>query len=166
MVEYKNILFCTDFSEDADVAFLHALSLAKKHEAKLHILHVPHSPFAYSRHIVDEHIPPGKGHHGQALFDEEIAKQAELDVMTAYGNRLEEINNYEIAIRCGAPDVEIVRYARQHKIDLIVMGALGKAHGEHLERGSTVASVSKYAHCHVMAIRHSERRLTPSDQLL
>lgn len=29
MIEYKNILFCTDFSEDANIAFLHALGMAK-----------------------------------------------------------------------------------------------------------------------------------------
>jgi nucleotide-binding universal stress UspA family protein len=166
MVEYRNILFCTDFSEDADVAFLHALTMVKKHDAKLHIIHVPHSPFIYNRNIVDEHIPPGKGHHGQALYDQEIAKQAELDVQAAYKEHLEKVENYVIAIRCGAPDMEIVRYARQNAIDLIVMGALGKAHGDRLERGSTVAGVSKHAHCHVMAIKHSERRITPAEQLL
>lgn len=166
MVEYKNILFCTDFSEDAAVAFLHALNLVKQHDAKLHILHVPHSPFYYNSNIVDEHIPQGKGEHGQALFDEEIAKQAELDVRAAYAAYLDEIKEYEIIIRCGTPDVEIVRYARQHNIDLIVMGALGKAHGERLERGSTVANVSKHAPCRVMAIKNPDRQLTPSEQLL
>ena len=41
MIEYKNILFCADFSEDANIAFLHAIDLAKKYNAKLHILHMP-----------------------------------------------------------------------------------------------------------------------------
>ena len=35
MVEYKNILFATDLSEDANIAFFHALDLAKKHDAKI-----------------------------------------------------------------------------------------------------------------------------------
>ena len=30
MPEYTNIMFCTDFSEDANIAFLHALNLAAK----------------------------------------------------------------------------------------------------------------------------------------
>jgi nucleotide-binding universal stress UspA family protein len=54
MIAYKNILFCTDFSEDAHIAFLNALDLAKKYGAKLHILHVPHSAYQYSRQVVDE----------------------------------------------------------------------------------------------------------------
>ena len=88
MVEYRNILFCTDFSEDANIAFMHALHLAKKYGAKLHILHVPHSPFTYSRNIVDEHVPEEKSQNGQAFFDEDVAKKAEEDLRAAYEKRL------------------------------------------------------------------------------
>jgi len=71
MPEYTNILFCTDFSDDANIAFLHALKLAAKFGARLHILHVPHSPFVYAKHIVDEDIPEGKSSEGgQAFFDQ------------------------------------------------------------------------------------------------
>jgi nucleotide-binding universal stress UspA family protein len=160
MVEYKNILFCTDFSEDANIAFIHALNLAKKYEAKLHILHVPHSPFTYNRNIVDEHVPPDRTESGQAFFDKDIAEAAEKELHTAYGKRLVGFDNYVFVVKCGAPDVEIVRYAKRNSIDLIVMGTLGKADFDRLERGSTVASVSKYAHCHVMAIRNPAKQFT------
>ena len=76
MIEYKKILFCTDFSEDANIAFLHALDLAKKYHASLHILHIPHSSYAYLRHVVDEHVPEGS-EGGEAFFDEKIMKAAE-----------------------------------------------------------------------------------------
>jgi nucleotide-binding universal stress UspA family protein len=160
MVDYKNILFCTDFSEDANIAFLHALNLAKKYGAKLHILHVPHSPFTYSRHIVDEHVPTEKSHDGQAFFDQDIAEQAEKDLMEAYGKRLGDYKNYLLVIKCGAPDIEIIRYAKHNEVDLIVMGALGRSELDRLVHGSTVANVSKYAHCHVMAIRNPAKQFT------
>lgn len=160
MIEYKNILFCTDFSEDANIAFLHALNLAKKYDAKLHILHVPHSPFTYNRNIVDEHVPPEKAQDGQAFFGKDIVEAAERELRAMYGNRLAGFDNYLFVVKCGAPDVEIVRYAKHNGIDLIVMGALGKADLDRLERGSTVASVSKYAHCHVMAIRNPAKQFT------
>lgn len=160
MVEYKNILFCTDFSEDANIAFLHALNLAKKYNAKLHILHVPHSPFAYERDIVDEHVPTGKSVEGQAFFDEQIAEQAEKELKQAYEKRLAGFTNYVLVVKCGSPDIEIVRYARGTEVDLIVMGALGKSARDRNDRGSTVASVSKYAHCHVMAIRNPAKQFT------
>ena len=160
MIDYKNILFCTDFSEDANIAFMHALNLARKYGAKLHILHVPHSPFRYSRGVVDEHVPESKSQDGQAFFDKEIEEKAESHLKEAYGKRLGDFSNVVFVIKPGAPDVEIVRYAKQNDIDLIVMGALGKSEVDRLEHGSTVARVSRYAHCHVMAIRNPAKQFT------
>ena len=159
MIEYRNILFCTDFSEDANIAFLHALDLAKKYKARLHILHIPHSSYAYCRHVVDEHVPldsPG----GEAFFDEKIAEKAEEALKEKYEKRMGEFKDYIYVIKNGAPDVEIIRYAKKNDIDLIVMGALGKSELDRIEHGSTVANVSKYAHCHVIAIRNPEKQFT------
>lgn len=160
MLEYKNILFCTDFSEDANIAFLHALNLARKYDARLHIIHIPHSPYQYARHIVDEDIPPGKATEGQAFFSKDVAEEAEKALRKAYEKRLGDFRNFTFVVACGTPDVEIVRYAKQQGIDLIVMGALGKSEIERLEHGSTVANVSRYAHCHVMAIRNPAKQFT------
>jgi len=101
MIEYKKILFCTDFSEDANIAFLHALDLAKKHQASLHILHIPHSSYSYMRHVVDEHIPEG-AEGGEAFFDEKIMKRAEEALRKEYekgfhSNRTIAAKNSEIA---------------------------------------------------------------------
>jgi nucleotide-binding universal stress UspA family protein len=159
MIDYKNILFCTDFSEDAGIAFLHALDLAKKHQAKLHILHVPHSSYAYCRHIVDEHIPDGSP-GGEAFFDEKVEKAAETALKEEYEKRLDDVKDVVYVIRSGSPDVEIIRYAKKNEIDVIVMGALGKSELDRLEHGSTVANVSKYAHCHVIAIRNPAKQFT------
>ncbi len=160
MIEYKNILFCTDLSEDANIAFLHALDLAKKYSAKLHIIHVPHSSYTYCRHIVDEHIPPKGAADGEAFFNQEIEKAAESALREEYEKRLGDFEDYFYVIRSGSPDVEIIRYARKNDIDVIVMGALGKSELDRIVHGSTVANVSKYAHCHVIAIRNPEKQFT------
>jgi len=157
MIEYKNILFCTDFSEDANIAFLHALDMAKKYGASLHILHVPHSPYTYMRHVVDEHLPQG-AEEGEAFYDEEVEKRALAALKEHYGKRLQDVQKVHFAVKTGSPDVEIIRYARKNNVDLIVMGALGKSEQHRIEHGSTVASVSKYAHCHVIAIRNPAKR--------
>jgi len=159
MVEYKNILFCTDLSEDANIAFFHALDLARKHHAKLHILHIPHSSYSYCRHVVDEYVPEGAA-GGEGFFDDKIAEKAEEALKKEYSAKLGDFKNYEFVIKSGSPDVEIIRYARKHKIDVIVMGALGKSEAERIEHGSTVGSVSKYAHCHVIAIRNPAKQFT------
>ena len=44
MVTYKNILYCTDFSENAKAALPFAIDIAKKYGATLHIVHVYQDP--------------------------------------------------------------------------------------------------------------------------
>jgi nucleotide-binding universal stress UspA family protein len=151
MKECKNILFCTDFSGDTVNAFLYALDLAKKHNARLHIFHVPHSPYRYCKHIVDEHVPEGAP-YGEAIFNEEIAEKAEEALRKEYEKKLGRFENYLFVVRAGSPDVEIIRYAKKNDIDEIVMGAVGKYHQDRFERGSIVDNVSKYSHFHVTAI--------------
>jgi len=164
MIDYKNILFCTDFSEDANIAFGHALDLAKKYGAKLHILHVPHSSYAYCRHIVDEHVPEDS-EGGEAFYGEGVEKKAKEILEKTYGEKLRGFDNYVLAVKNGSPDVEIIRYAKKNNIDVIVMGALGKSELDRIEHGSTVANVSKYAHCHVIAIRNPEKQFTLPGQM-
>lgn len=159
MIEYRNVLFCTDFSEDADIAFQHALDLAKRHGARLHILHIPHSSYSYMRHVVDEHVPE-EAAGGEAFFDQEVARRAEKALREAYEGKMGQFKDYVFIVKSGAPDVEIIRYARKHDIDVIVMGALGSSEQDRLVHGSTVANVSRYAHCHVVAIRNPAKQFT------
>ncbi len=56
MIRYSHVLYCTDFSEEPDMACHHALDFAQRHGAKLHVLHILHSPFKYWRHLVDEFV--------------------------------------------------------------------------------------------------------------
>jgi len=159
MIEYKNILFCTDFSEDANIAFLHAFDLAKKHGAKLHIFHVHHSSYSYLRNVVDEHVPSGAP-GGEAFYDEDLEQRAREALKKEYEKKLGDFKNYLFVVKSGSPDVEIIRYAKKNGIDVIVMGALGKAEQDRMVHGSTVGNVSKYAHCHVIAIRNPAKQFT------
>ena len=164
MIEYKNILFCTDFSEDAHIAFLHALDMAKKHGARLHILHIPHSSYSYMRHVVDEHVPEGSPDK-ESFFNEKVEAKALEAMNKEYGDRLSGFSNYVMVVKVGSPDIEIIRYAKKNAIDVIVMGALGRSEQDRIEHGSTVANVSKYAHCHVIAIRNPAKRFTLPGQM-
>jgi nucleotide-binding universal stress UspA family protein len=159
MIEYKNILFCTDFSEDAGIAFIHALDLSRKHRARLHILHIPHSSYTYLRHVVDEHVPadaPG----GESFFGKKVEEAALEALKREYGGKLKGFDDFLFIVRSGSPDVEIVRYAKKNAVDVIVMGALGKAEQDRLIHGSTVTNVSRFAHCHVIAIRNPAKKFT------
>ena len=159
MAGYKNILFCTDFSEDANMAFVQAFELAKRDDAKLHIIHIPHSPYAYCRHIVDEHIPEGIS-AGETFYDDEIERRALAALKKVYGVKMKDFRNFVYIIKMGSPDVEILRYARKNQVDLIVMGCRGKFEKDRFDRGSAVEKVAKYAHCHVIPVRSPAKRFT------
>jgi nucleotide-binding universal stress UspA family protein len=151
MQQLKNILVCTDFSEDANNAFLHALELAKKDGAQLHILHIPHSPYTYLKHVVDEHAPEGAP-YGEAFFGEEIAERATEALKEVYEKNLDGFENYSFVVRHGSPFVEIIRYAKKNDVDKIVMGDQGKYKLEWAERGSTVDNVIKYSRFPVISV--------------
>ena len=153
MVEYRNILYCSDFSEEAEMAFHHAIDFCQRYGAKLHLLHVLHSGYKYMRHVVDEYVDPDKE---ERIADEELMTQAEDDLKARYGKRLEDCNQVVFVVRIGVPFVEIVRYAREHEVDFIVMGASGSSELNKQTFGSTVENVARRAHCHVMAIRNPE----------
>jgi nucleotide-binding universal stress UspA family protein len=153
MIQYSNILYCSDFSEEAEMAFHHAIDFCQRYGAKLHLLHVLHSGYKYMRHVVDEYVDPDKK---EQVADEKLIEQAEADLKSRYGDRLEKCNQAVFAVRVGVPFVEIVRYAREHQVDFIVMGASGSSELDKQTFGSTVENVARRAHCHVMAIRNPE----------
>ena len=74
MVTYKHILFCTDFSNNAQAALPYAVDLAKKYGASLHLLHV----YQEAGHIAEFELssdikerlypgrPPGGHRNGEA----------------------------------------------------------------------------------------------------
>ena len=153
MIQYSNILYCSDFSEEAEMAFHHAVDFCQRYEARLHLLHVLRSPYKYMRHVVDEYVESDKG---EDTVDEDLMDRAEGDLKTRYGNRLKECDQAVFEVRVGVPFVEIVRYARENEVDFIVMGASGSSELDKQTFGSTVENVARRAHCHVMAIRNPE----------
>ena len=89
MVQYSNILYCSDFSEEAEMAFHHAVDFCQRYGAQLHLLHVLHSGYKYMRHIVNEYVEAEKE---EAEADEELIARAEADLRARYGERLENCN--------------------------------------------------------------------------
>lgn len=52
--------------------------------------------------------------------------------------------------------VEIVRYAREQNIDLLVLGSHGRGPIAHLLLGSVAEKVVRHAPCPVLTVRHPE----------
>jgi nucleotide-binding universal stress UspA family protein len=148
-LKYKKILYCTDFSEDADYAFLTALDMAEKYQARLVIFHVLHSPYKYSRQVVDDQSEAGE----EAFLSPELLDKGVQKLKEKYGPKLGAFQDYEYQVVGGVPFVEIIRFARTHNVDFIILGASGSSDLDKTTFGSTAENVARRAHCTVMAIR-------------
>lgn len=154
MINYKKVLFATDYSEDSDIALIHALDIAQRYDSELHVFHVMSSAHRY---LQDETTETGLEDLDVAEITPEVIERVTNLVKERYAKRLAGVNKLVWKVVPGVPFVEIVRYARDENVDLVVLGATGNSEMEGVKYGSTVENVSRRAHCHVMAIRNPEK---------
>jgi nucleotide-binding universal stress UspA family protein len=150
--EYKKILFCSDFSLDADNAFQAALDMAERYGARLCLLHVLPATGDLAGAVEDQPAAPTDIPENREPI--EGAKQKLID---RYLHRLGGYPDYEFQVLKGVPIVEIIRFARLQEIDLIVLGAAGSSRSNKLHFGSTAENVARRAQCTVMCIRNPKR---------
>lgn len=135
MIHVKKILYPTDFSSYSNQAYFHAVALAENHRAGLTVLYV-HAPGARA-----VEVPAG-------VSEEDY-----------WRNQLEQIRPINPAIPVshvfltGDPAVEIIRYAQDAAMDLIVMGTHGRSGLERLLMGSVAEKVMREAPCSVMVVK-------------
>jgi nucleotide-binding universal stress UspA family protein len=148
MILLRQILVATDFSDASDAALAYGRELSAAFGASLHLLHVlentfmrpvPADPYllkaAASRHLADR------------ITNQDYAQRhATATVATS-----------------DAPADEIVKYARAHQVDLIVVGTHGRAGMARLLLGSVAETVVRTAPCPVLTVRHPEHDFVVPD---
>jgi nucleotide-binding universal stress UspA family protein len=131
MIRVQKILYATDFSSYSNQAYFHAVALAENHGASLTVLFV-----------LPSNWPAGEGE------DRDYWRQ-----------QLEQIRPVDPNIRVrhvlleGDPAAEIVRYAQDMNMDLIVMGTHGRTGLERLLMGSVAEKVMRQATCSVLVVK-------------
>ena len=145
---FKNIAFCTDFSENADDAFMTAKDLTWHYGATLHIVHVmvnfSLAPPIHATYMPIEYDPN---------FVEQVTEAARKTIEERYVNQLKEKQAYEIHLLSGYAATEILRMIEETGIDLIVMGSHGLTGLAHVLFGSTADRVVRKAPCSVLTVR-------------
>jgi nucleotide-binding universal stress UspA family protein len=141
---FKNILFCTDFSENADLAFDSAVWLAKQHPGcSLTLLHiVPESDAQFWKTYIYE----------VDNVDQKAKNDIDSRVNEAYRSRIPKDLAFKAEFRVGKDSMEILDYAEKEKIDLIVMGRHGKSGLQKAFFGNVVEKVVRKAPCAVLVI--------------
>lgn len=150
MIDLKTILVPTDFSEPSQKALAYARALAGLFEGSLHVLHVVEQPFVHGW-TVEGYVA--------ALpdFREELLRRAHEEMERLFaGDDERKTLRVELVGRAGNPFAEIVRYAKEKEIDLIVMGTHGRGRMAQLLLGSVAEKVVRAAPCPVLTVRHPE----------
>jgi len=151
-IKYQNIMLCTDYSKDAEVAFVHAFDQAKKYEAKLHILNVIPLINPCGVKIFKEALSKIQSEKESDKIDEDRRLQELGALRKVYHKRCENVIDHVFIVRAGSPDVEIIKYSEENNIDMIILGTAGRHETRRLTYVRTAANVSKYANCQVITI--------------
>lgn len=145
---FSAILFATDFSESSEHAFKYALSLARKFESRLGIIHVINEPVDLRGFYVP-HISFDK-------LEEEI-EQGALKMMEKFcRTQAQDYARVESFVVPGIPYDEIIKKSAEFGADLLVLGTHGRTGLDHVLFGSTAEKVVRKSPIPVMTIRIKE----------
>ncbi len=142
----NNILFPTDFSENAKNAIAFAVELAKKNNAKLFFAHTYETPLlAPSSTFVTRE---------QTMADsrERMLKAAEKNMQELLKSSDLADVSYEYFIVEGEAVGEIQELITNNDIDMVVMGTKGESAKRELFLGSVTKKLIQELHCPVIAI--------------
>jgi nucleotide-binding universal stress UspA family protein len=146
MLKFKKILCTTDFSEASFEAVKHAVSLARSTQSKLILIYV------VNQKMLSEGLSLARVSSPEAL-GKEMADEARrrLKGLIPAGER--DGVDWETAIRSGNPAQEVIRYAKENGVDMIVIGTAGHSGIDRMMFGSTAEKVVRGAHCSVLTVR-------------
>lgn len=144
MLAFKKILFPIDFSECSEKVFPEALNMAETFGAKLYLLFVARD----ISFLTTIDVSPDLLTNTVA----EVARAGEKKMEAFCQKKLKAFSNYETKVVAGNPGDEIVKYADDQGIDLIIMGTHGRKGLERTFIGSVADHVIKHAAVPVLTV--------------
>jgi universal stress protein F len=129
-----------DAANSRSEALAMAVNIAKSNSSKIILLHVNEIMPGY----VSSHLP--------ADFTKKAVEASVADLTEAAKNHWVG-DDVEIVVRDGNPAAEILEYANDAAIDMIVMASHDPGLADYL-LGSVAARVVRHAHCSVLVVRH------------
>jgi nucleotide-binding universal stress UspA family protein len=152
MIALKRILVPHDFSETSQAAVRYAIELARKFDARLHVVHVSEK----ARNDLEMEFPLGL----EGAIEDAVRERL-LKILTPEECR--ELKP-DFAVLVGTPHAEIVRFAKEQGFDLIVMGTHGRGFVAHAVVGSVAEKVVRHAPCPVLTVHNPQHEFVIPDQ--
>jgi len=153
MLNLKKILYPTDFSEYSLVALPYAVSIAKQNDAGLYCLHVVE--MLQEEYLTSEYMFPLNVPH---VPEDKVLGTAKARMERFVIENLSEIDKVTSKVLIGTPFVEIIRYARDQSIDLIVIGTHGHSALAAMLLGTVAEKVVRKAPCPVLTVKHPQHK--------
>jgi len=155
VIKLKRVLVPTDFSDSARHAFTYGLSFAKEYGAELLLLHVVENvTVGYASDLFP--VP-------MAEVFQEISGYARAELAKlGQEARARGVSAAEQVIQ-GKPSNEIIRFASENQVDMIVLGTHGKGMLDQALFGSTTERVVRRAPCPVLTVRTTEHEFVDGD---
>jgi nucleotide-binding universal stress UspA family protein len=143
-INFHKILVGCDFSENSRLAFQYGLSLAQEFQSELHLIHVK-EPAVYTDLLktsvdLEETLYQALNEKIREKLKKMIPKEASHWCMP------------KVDILEGKPNEELVGYAQENQISLIVLGVRGQGLVERMFVGSTTDRVIRQAPCPVLSV--------------
>lgn len=168
MITLKKVLVPTDFSETSKAAITYAQELASTYHGSVHVLHVLPDASVQPWAFAVETETMGLSFSERTKGWEKRANEQMKDLFS-------ETERKELDVRCvtkvGNPVQQILQYAKDQTVDLIVIGTTGRgtpppetfgAFPRHSPMGSVAERVVRQAPCPVLIVRHLEHEfVTP-----
>jgi nucleotide-binding universal stress UspA family protein len=141
--KYKNVLFCTDFSENSEWAFNFAFGIAKRDDSIFYILHViaPQNIYPYDLELMKASF----GNKEWTNRGKTIRQTTQKQFDEKYLSRIDDKSKVKFVIRDGREDEEIIKFSKEKNIDIIVVGSHGRVVVEHTLLGSVAEKVVSHS---------------------
>jgi nucleotide-binding universal stress UspA family protein len=155
VIKLKKVLVPTDFSESARHALTYGISFAREYQAELVVLHVVENlTVGYASDL----FPVPMAEVFQEISGYAKAELAKLGAVA----REKKVEVVEQVVQ-GKPSAEIIRFAREAEVDMIVLGTHGKGMLDQALFGSTTERVVRRAPCPVLTVRLAEHEFVDGD---
>ena len=157
----RHLLVPTDFSKTATTALSYAVALCQDLQGRITLLHVTHTEklneslmgldaLQYLSSALE--LPSTAGGFAPSFDMEELKKVAKQKLEECVESIRDQVS-IETAFAEGRPSVKIVEYARDHDVDMIVMGTHGRGSVAQFFLGSVAENVVRSAACPVVTVR-------------
>lgn len=148
-IDLKKILVPIDFSEYSKKALQYAIPFARQFKAKIYLLYV-----------VEPTIYPADfsfGQIGMPNVENELRVKGEQELQELITNEIRGAVPSEALVKVGLPFVEVVSFAKDEGIELIIVATHGHTGVEHVLFGSTAEKIVRKAPCPVLVVRSEEK---------